>query len=144
MEIESKIQNCHLLTDIFGRLPSFHDAEVLSINLSRGKSAYSPESILEATIHVFEMTSEINERGEYVLRNHVLVKFLFSKIVNLNLTDFNHQNVLNSLQIVHLSDKEEHKVKFRVIFEGIFGVKAKFHCSSVSVESVEPYVKEQH
>ena len=34
MKIEEKIQNSHLLTDIFGYWPSFHDAEVLSLTIN--------------------------------------------------------------------------------------------------------------
>ena len=63
--VETKIQNSHLLTDVFGRWPSFHDAEVTRIVLDRDETPY-----LEATIHVFEMTSQI-EHGAYVLKTHI-------------------------------------------------------------------------
>ena len=142
MGIESKIQNSHLLTDIFGRWPSFHDAEVLSITLDRGeKNNFEPS--LTAAIYVFEMTSQVDNEGRYVLRNHTLVRFRFYKIVNLSLTDFNQQNVLQHLDIEHLSDRERDKVKFKITFSGIFGVKAEFHCDSVSIESVEPHFGKQ-
>lgn len=75
--------------------------------------------------------------------NLCLVRFRFSKIINLSLADFNQQNALQYLEIEHLSGRERDKVKFKVLFEGIFGVKAKFHCDSVSIESVEPYVLKQ-
>ena len=142
MGIESKIQNSHLLTDIFGRWPSFHDAEVLRLTLDRGeRDNFEPS--LEAAVHVFEMTSDVDDKGRYVLNNHVVVRFRFSRIVNLSLEGFNRQNVLQYLEIENLSDREQDKVKFKVLFEGIFGVKAKFHCDSVNLESVEPYVHKQ-
>lgn len=142
MGIESKIQNNRLLTDIFGWWPSFHDAEVLSIALDRGeKNNFEPS--LTAAIYVFEITSKVDNEGHYVLRNHTLVRFRFYKIVNLSLSDFNQQNVLQHLDIEHLSDRKQDKVKFKITFSGIFGVKAKFHCNSVSIESVEPYVSKQ-
>jgi hypothetical protein len=57
MGIESNIENSHLLTDIFGRWPSFHDAELLRMTLGRGEAqSFSP--YLQATIHVFEMTPQ--------------------------------------------------------------------------------------
>jgi Asp-tRNA(Asn)/Glu-tRNA(Gln) amidotransferase C subunit len=140
--MESKIQNSHLLTGIFGRWPSFHDAEVLRITLDRGESG-SFEPSLEAVIHVFEMTSEVDDKGYYLLKNHVAVCFRFREIVNLSLEGFNQQNVLQHLAIDHLSDREQDKVKFKVVFEGIFGVEAEFHCESISIESVEPYAREQ-
>ena len=139
MESLVKIQNANLLIDVFGRFPSFHDAEVLRITLDRGdRTDLNPS--LEALIHVFEVTPEVDDNGRYQLKNHVLVLFRFSKIVNLQLTDFNQQNVLWDLEIIHLSDRERDKVKFKVVFRSSFGVSASFHCEAVSIESVEPYV----
>lgn len=141
MGIEDKIQNGRLLTDIFGRFPSFHDAEVLRVVLDRGNAlSFTPS--LQAEIHVFEITSQINERGSYVLRNHVLVSFRFLGIAELRLEDFNHQNVLQGLAIADLSDRQLERVKFQVSFGGTFDVSAEFQCRSVSIESVEPYAGE--
>jgi hypothetical protein len=142
MGIESKIQNSHLLTDIFGRWPSFHDAEVLSIVLDRdGARPFTP--YLQATIHVFEMTSQIDVRGSYVLKNHVAVTFRFIGIYELRLEGFNQQNVLQGLSIHDVSDRQLERIKFEVSFDGIFGVSAKFQCNSIGIESVEPYASEQ-
>jgi hypothetical protein len=137
MGIETKIQNSHLLTDIFGYFPSFHDAEVLRMTLDRG-DADSFKPSLQATIHVFHVTPEIDERRRYVLTNHVLATFRFREIVELSLADFNHQNVLQRLSIVDISDRQLERVKFQVLMDGIHGVTAEFQCRSVSVESVEP------
>jgi hypothetical protein len=141
MEVQDKIKNAHLLTSIFGYFPSFHDAMVFRMTLDRGdRGDFDPS--LEALIHVFEGTREINESGHYRLKNHVLVLFRFSKIVDLKLADFNQQNALQHLEITNLSDRDRDKVKFKIVFDGIFGVTASFHCHSVSIESVEPYILE--
>ena len=69
------------------------NAEVLSVTIDRGESGFfSPQ--LKAVIHVFEMTSDVDEKNYYILKNHVLVTLLFSKIVNLEINGFNFQNVL--------------------------------------------------
>ena len=48
----SNIQNEHLLTDVFGRFPSFHDAEVIGISLNRrGRDSYAE---LEALVKDYE------------------------------------------------------------------------------------------
>ena len=142
MGFEAKIQNSHLLTDIFGRWPSFHDAEVLRILLDRDETKLFSTS-LEAKIHVFEMTPEIDERKSYVLKNHVAVTIRFIEIYNLSMNDFNHQNVLQGLNIDDISDRRLERIKFEVSFEGIFGVSAKLQCNSISVVSVEPYVRQK-
>lgn len=142
METLDKIKNVNLLIDVFGHFPSFHDAEVLRIALDRGDREYFDPS-LQALIHLFEMSREVDESGRYQLKNHVLVLFRFSKVVDLQLREFNHQNVLQNLEIIALSDRERDKVKFKVVFAGIFGLTAVFHCDAVSIESVEPYVSKE-
>ena len=142
MGIESKIQGSHLLIDIFGRWPSFHDAEILHIALDRGETqSFSPS--LQSKIHVFEMTSDVDAQGKYILKNHVAVTFRFSDVYELHLEGFNYQNVLQGLNIADISERQLEGIKFEVSFDGIFGVSAKFQCGSIGVESVEPYVCEQ-
>jgi hypothetical protein len=135
----SKIQNSHLLTDVFGKFPSFHDSEIHQINLIRGETrAFSPT--LTAVIHVFEVIKQADEKPRRFLENHVFVEFRFSKVSDVEIVDFNYQNVLQSLEIIEVSEVEDEKTKFEILFEGIFGVSAKFYCEAISIESVEPYV----
>src|SRR3954470_1120064 len=105
--VESKIQNSNLLTDIFGRWPSFHDAEVVCIVLDRGER----RPYLEASIHLFEITSQI-EHGAYVLKNHTLATLRFIEIYQLKLDDFNHQNVLFGLNIGDISTRQMERINF--------------------------------
>jgi hypothetical protein len=141
MGIESKIQNVHLLTNIFGHFPSFHDAEVKSIALTGGhKGEFAPE--LEALIHTFEMTSKVDNTGRYELKNHSLVHFRFLGIDRLNLVGFNHQNILQSLKIDYVDNDKDGMPKFEVEFVGIFGVDAEFSCKAITIESVEPFYLE--
>lgn len=137
----NKIQNSHLLTDIFGKFPSFHDAEVHEIKLVRGETrSFNPT--LFVLIHVFQMTSEVDEKNRYVLKNHVLVEFRFSKVSHLEIAGFNHQNVIQSLEITESAKIEGEAGKFEVIFESIFGVGAEFLCEDISIESVKSYERE--
>ena len=94
--------------------------------------------MLEAQIHVFEMTSEVVD-GKYVLTKHSLVTFQFLEIDGLALDGFNHQNVLAGLFIKDISDSQPDSPKFDVVMEGIFGVDARFKCRSVKIVSVEPF-----
>src|SRR5215213_7267846 len=117
MGIESKIVNGHLLTYVFGRWPSFHDAEVLRLTLDRGED-YSHGPNLQALIHVYEMTSQVDERNMYVLKNHVIVTFRFFEVVEVRLEGFNQQNVLWDLSIIDISDRRLERVKFEASFVG--------------------------
>jgi hypothetical protein len=131
-----KIENIDLLTDIFGRFPSFHDSEVVRLTLDRSKEN---RTCLEATIRLFETTSAVDDNGYCILKNHVLVDFCFCGIEKLMLGGFNHQNVLWDLYITPHDDSEGNFSNFEVLFEGIFGVHATFECASVRVDYVKPF-----
>ena len=53
----------------FGYWPRFHDAEVLSITLDASAGA-------RVVIRAFEMTTEVDASGHYVLAKHCVVTFL--------------------------------------------------------------------
>ena len=76
-----------------GRVPSFHDAEVLSVTLDRAE----PSCVLR--VHAFQMTSEVNSDGVYILKNHAVVTFRIGAITAMELDGFNHQNALMGLSI---------------------------------------------
>lgn len=132
----TRIQNSHLLEDVFGHFPSFHDAEVLRIVLERA-SGVAVLPTLEADIYTFEVTSEIKD-GKYILKNRLLVTFQFLEIDELALEGFNHQNVLQELLIMDISDQQLEWLKFDVRFEGIFGVDVRFRCRNVKIVEVKP------
>jgi hypothetical protein len=135
--IAEKIEHSKLLTDVFGRWPSFHDAEVVSIELFRQSKGVS-EPNLRAKVHVFEMTQEIDDGGFYVLKNHVLVTFLFGGIDESQIAGFNQQNVLWDLAITDISSRQLERLRFEVHFSSSFGVEAEFKCSSIEIEAVAP------
>ena len=141
--IAEKIQGSHLLTDIFGRWPSFHDAEVISMELCRNLTGI-PHPTLKARIHVWEITSEVNDRGYYVLRNHVLAGFLFRDIDELSMNGFNQQNALWGLEILDITSRQLEFLQFEVHFASSFGVEARFKCHSVQIETVEAYIPERN
>jgi|SRR5664279_2031296 len=80
------------LHDWFGYWPDFHDDEVIHLHLNRvGTSSM----LVEAS----KWTNEVAEPGYYKLGKRTLVEFLLEGITELDLEDFNHQNVIMSLHI---------------------------------------------
>lgn len=80
------------LIALFGYWPSFHDSEVIAIELVQsGPSRLS--------VHTFERSSEVNQKGQYICRKHVVVTFLFRGIRGLELSGFNHQSVIWGLTL---------------------------------------------
>src|ERR1700730_7458956 len=76
----------------FGNWPSFHDAEVLEINLRReGRSSLR--------LHAFRMTSKMDATGHFVLDQHAEVTFWLEGLSGLELGDFSNQNVISGLMV---------------------------------------------
>ena len=128
-----RIINSAAIVSVFGRWPSFHDAEVLRLELFRQIDApFGPALVAE--IHVFSMTSKVDERGYFVLENHSIVVLKFDGVDNLELDGFNHQNALSGLGIAEAGAEG----MFEVHFDPEYGVESQFKCRSIEVVSVTP------
>lgn len=132
------IQNNQALTRIFGKWPSFHDAEIISILLDRGGE---DGPFMEAKIHLWLMTNEVDSEGYYVLKNHTLATLRFNGILLEALHGFNAQNVLFQLEISNIKPDEEESegCRYKVFMPTSYGCEASFMCQSISVVAAEPY-----
>ena len=124
-EIVKEIKQSHLLTDRFGRWPSFHDAEVVRVRLER-----KPRVRAEFEIYAFQGTAEVDSKGYYKTVNHCVVTIAFEEISQISLADFNQQNVLSCLIIEF---REGH---FEVVFQGIYGLQGRLACKDIVVADV--------
>ena len=130
------IEHADKLTKIFGGWPSFHDAEVLRLTLDRS----GPEGpTLEMQVHAFTMTSEVDAKGHYVLKNHTLVTLRFTGIVLLAMRWFNRQNVLSDLLISDLDPAAHEGRRIRVELPSSFGLEAEFEATRAVVVEAKPY-----
>jgi len=76
----------------FGRVPRFHDAELLEITL-----ASKGESVLR--IHTWEMTNQVDDRGYFVLDKHVVVTITLHSVTEISLSDFDLPGIIGSLEV---------------------------------------------
>ena len=105
----------------FGYWPTFHDAEVIRVDIRRsGTSAVS--------VHTFEATDVVNGRGAYVCTKHVVVTFVMNGIREATCTGFNHQNVLSGLEIAVSEGAYELKL------EGCYGVDATITADALRID----------
>src|SRR4051794_12581259 len=74
----------------FGQVPSFHDAEILSLHLRR-----RAESVLR--LHGWINTGQVGQGGYFVLDRHAIVTFTLSEVMDLQLDNFSPQNVIGGL-----------------------------------------------
>src|SRR5262245_20057986 len=111
----------------FGRWPSFHDAEVLEVDLQRsGRSA--------VRIWAFRMTRELDASRHFVLDRHAVVTFWLEDVADLELDDFSVQNVISSLTL------EPSPRGFKLTLSPCFGIAGYIEAArvSVAIEAAEP------
>jgi hypothetical protein len=132
------IQNSHLIESIFGGWPSFHDAEIHSLLLTRD-CELRPQ--MDVIIHHWEMTSDVDTNGYYVLKHHTLSTLRFSGVTDLMLAGFNNQNVLSELEISELNGAGS-GLKYSVAMPTSYGCEASFNCKEISILSSVPFLKD--
>jgi hypothetical protein len=109
------------LIERFGRWPSFHDSEVLQMDLRRAGSS-------EVKIHIFEMTGDLDERGSYINRNHTIVTFHLIDVEVHELSGFNHQNVLSGIAI-----RKTELAEYEFDLDPIYGVGARLSAKTIGI-----------
>ena len=126
-----QIENADLLESIFGRWPSFHDAEIHSVVITRDCDS-GPQ--MDVAIHHWQMTKELDAKGYYVLKNHTFTNLRFYTISDLQLAEFNSQNVLFEIEIAPNIPESQ----FSVSMPSSIGCEMSFNCKRIRVMSASP------
>jgi hypothetical protein len=129
------IHGAEKLISVFGKWPSFHDAEVHSLTYERSPEDFS----IVAVIHVFQMTDNLDARGRFQLVNHTRVTFRFVDCENVRLEGFNAQNVLSSLAFTAKADAQP-KRPFFVSFNASYGLDGMLDCRQIEVADASPWI----
>lgn len=132
--LDPKISGKEQVLERFGRWPSFHDAEVLRINLDRRDPEQRRFPTLEIAIHCWERSENLLASGHFETSNHSLIHLRFRNVSKVDLKDFNIQNVLHALSVIEIEDG-----CLQVTIDGIYGLDGSFVAGSGEVVSVEPY-----
>lgn len=120
-----KIKDFKKVINFLGSWPSFHDAEVLNVELD----AKMPAIIMR--IYVFETDKTLDEKGYYKRIKNCIITLKFSSIQDLELYDFNYQNILFNLEFRDI------KEKIKVLITSSYGLNGKFVCEKIEIISVE-------
>ena len=133
MEVPTFIRNHQALFDFFGYWPSFHDADVLACT---GPSA--ERQTVDLTLHTWEMTSEVDAKGYFVLQKHVLVTFHFCDVHDATLERFGLDNILFGMNITRDGDASS----FHVGLDSVMDKSGSFAARSGEIVSVVPCTSE--
>ena len=134
MEITKLIHGSENVVEALGGWPDFHDAEVISFSASRALPPNANSPVTSLCVHVRQY-AEIGVGTAYyelAVTKSVLVKFSFGGVSDISISEFNHQNVIDSIQFTPTADG-----KIIVLIESIWGFGGKIKCSSASIESIQ-------
>ncbi len=98
IEVPRYIRNHEAAVSAFGYWPSFHDAPVLAFE-------HTADSI-SLSVHAWEMTSQVDSQGYFVLQKHHIVRFAFRGITQPDLSQFICPNILFELLFSPCSEFE--------------------------------------
>ena len=133
------VEHSERLTDVFGAWPSFHDAEVVAIDLWRGDVRPERDSWIGAVLTTKIQILEATQPGATHSGNDTLATLRFHEADRVHLHGFNHQNAILGLVFQHEPRGEGLAPYIRVHFQAAFGVDATFVCMRIEVVSAEPY-----
>jgi hypothetical protein len=85
----SYLRNNDAIVKAFGYWPRFHDAPVLAFRFAEQAGGE-----VELTLHGWEMTAVVDERGYFKLIKHHRIRFVFREISNADLNRFIPENIL--------------------------------------------------
>ena len=129
MDTPAYILNHQAVVNLYGRWPSFHDANVLEYTTPDAKS-----QSLGFTLHTWQMTNEVDAKGFYVLQKHALVSFLFHNIYDVNMDKFRSGNILFGMELIPSTGLSS----FRVQLDSVMDMSGSFSARSGEVISVIP------
>jgi hypothetical protein len=122
----------------FGHVPSFHDAEVVSLCLNRRSSS-------KLSVHAWNTTKEVDNRGYFVLDKHTVVTFTLEDILDLQLDGFSHQNVIFGLHLRQAPERPDRRPfywfdpspdDYEIELEPCFGLHGMIRFRRVSIDFI--------
>jgi hypothetical protein len=136
-EIAKLIAGSEKLTNIFGRWPSFHDAEVHELHFERGHIDADAQvhefPHLMVKLHLWLMTNDVDQKAFYVSTKHTLLTMRFYDVDNFKMEGFNRQNAILGLGIEQKTREEGPTPYFAVHFDPAFGMGSSFTCLRIEI-----------
>lgn len=120
------IEGSEHLVAAMGYWPAFHDAKVRRVKRNG--------DTLTVVVHVFQMTSEVDARGHFVLTKHHLVTFELLGVIADTLPERFDGDILFELAA------ERVEVGVLIVFESVIGPEWSWQarCARVRIAALEP------
>lgn len=133
MESPGCVQHTEKVIEALGYWPGFHDAEVISVSATRAMAGHPVATSARLCVNVRQYKEVGAGTADYemVCIRSVLIEFLFSDLQYLSLEDFNHQNVIDSIEFTVLENQS-----IEVNVASIWGLGGVIRCARVEVGDV--------
>lgn len=119
--LKRNIEGGEQLFEWFGYWPSFHDAEVTEVHFTRSGTSW-------LKIHTWHTTSDVDSSNHFITNKDVVVMFRLADVLELELNEFNHQNVIFGLTMKPVEQGIELEL------EPCFGVSGRIVARRVEIE----------
>lgn len=137
-DARSLVENAAPVVALYGRWPTFHDADLLRLTLDLVTSSRDGARC-EVTLLAFRMTDQVDARGQYVLTDYALVTLGFENVYVACLPEF---EIAGLYQIFGLTIEAADGAlssgrKLRVAIGPVAGAEGVLYCDRASVLSLE-------
>jgi hypothetical protein len=106
------LKGAERLVEAFGYWPTFHDAPVLRFQ--------AQADLVEIDLETWEMTSQVDSRGFFVLTKRHEVGFRFKGLIDTDLSQFIPENILSRMTVSPIAT-ESGQSGFHVALESAIG-----------------------
>ena len=116
-----------------------HDAEVVSLSAERAVPVAPGAACVKLVVHIrqYEPRGQGTAQYEQVLLKSVLAGFVCRGVADLELSEFNHQNVINSLAVHADRSPEAGGPSLVLTIEPIWGLGGTVRCTAIELCTVE-------
>src|SRR5437868_6749084 len=132
-EVFTKIVDHEKIISVFGRWPSFHDSEVVSVFLNKDEG----EKLTGATATIKFYLFDLNRPPADPARLTTLTDMQFFDVQNFSMQRFTHQNAISDFVISESYSDQLKREVFGVELTRGTGFECSFNCSRIRVNSVQ-------
>jgi hypothetical protein len=127
------VEGAEKVEQVFGGWPRFHDAHVLDLAVEPEVGGRAGRATVRFVVHAFRMTSAVDDRGYFVLTDHVLVRFALHSAEVVAMEGFEPQNTLFELRGSRPAEPAAADLAVQFELDSVMGVTATFQCARAEV-----------
>ena len=130
--MSTRLSDSERVEEIFGSWPKFHDAEILTLVLDR----------VGPTLSILILIGKpLNAEHQDRTWTFFEIGMRFHDVDSLELSEFNHQNVISYLALSSTIEERPSKLateeRVKVEIDSVWGLRGSFTCSGGEVTSIE-------